>query len=137
MRTQLGSGGSSASRKYLFKDGQLDPSITLGNGLSIKNNMIYTNSAGGTNWTFNYPLKEGQFYCAKLTCTADAGSPGNEAYLSVNIAGKTGVTRFPGEYEQDVILQFGLRVNSATSTIVQYIYTYGNAMAFMEIWIEG
>lgn len=137
MRTQLGSGGSSASRKYLFKDGQLDPSITLGSGLSIKNNMIYTDRAGATNWTINYPLEEGQFYCAKLTCTADAGSAGNEAYLSVNIAGKEGVARFPGDNEQNVILQFGLRVNSAASSISQRIYTYGNGMAFMEIWIEG
>lgn len=136
MRTQLGS-GSSASRKYLFKDGQLDPSITLGSGLTIKNNMIYTNSAGGMAWAINYPLEEGQFYCAKLTCTADSGSSGNEAYLSVNIAGKVGVTRFSGDNEQNVILQFGLRANSATSTISQYIYTYANGMAFMEIWIEG
>lgn len=75
-------------RTYLFKDGELTSGIALGSGLNITNNIIYTNSAGGTSWTINYPFEQGQTFCIKSTCTADAGSPGNESYISTNVAGK-------------------------------------------------
>lgn len=123
-------------RTYLFKDGELISGIALGSGLNITNNIIYTNSAGGTSWTINYPFEQGQTFCIKSTCTADAGSPGNESYISTNIAGKTGVIRFPGEGEQNDILTFGILCNSTTTSASLYLYTYGKAMGIVEMWVE-
>lgn len=123
-------------RTYLFKDGELTSGIALGSGLNITNNIIYTNSAGGTSWTINYPFKQGQTFCIKSTCTADAGSPGNESYISTNIAGKIGVIRFPGEGEQNNILTFGILCNSTATSASLYLYSYGKAMGIVEMWIE-
>lgn len=123
-------------RTYLFKDGELTSGIALDSGLNITNNIIYTNSAGGTSWTINYPFEQGQTFCIKSTCTADAGSPGNESYISTNVAGKTGVIRFPGEGEQNDILTFGILCNSTATSASLYLYTYGKAMGIVEMWIE-
>ncbi|WP_373116392.1 LamG-like jellyroll fold domain-containing protein [Holdemania massiliensis] len=125
-----------SEKTYLFKDGVLDPSITLPSNLSMMNNIIYTNSAGGTSWTINYPFEQGQTFCIKSTCTADAGSPGNESYISTNVAGKTGVIRFPGEGEQNDILTFGILCNSTATSASLYLYTYGKAMGIVEMWVE-
>ena len=134
MRTQLGSGGS--SKDYLFKDGTLRHGVTLGTGLNITNNIIYTNASGGTAWKIPYHIDQGKYFGVKLTCTADAGSTGNEAYISVNAGGKTGVTRFAGENENNGVIMFSLEMFSSTESIILYIYTYARAMGIMEMWIE-
>ena len=121
---------------YLYKDGILEPSIPLGSGLSIKNNVIYTNAAGGTNWSISYPIEQNTTLYVKLTCTADAGSPGNEAYLSANFGGKNGVIRFPGDGEVNDHLTLGILAGSAATSFNLYFYTYGSAMGIEEIWIE-
>ena len=133
MNTIINSGGT--SKNYLFKDGILNSSITLGAGLSIRNNLIYTNNAGGTSWYLNYTIEANSTLFIKLTCTADSGSPGNEAYCSANV-GQNGVVRFPGEGEQNVHLTLGILSNSGTTNPYLYLYTYGNGMAIEEMWIE-
>lgn len=123
-------------KTYLYKDGILEPSIPLGNGLSIKNNVIYTNAAGGTNWSISYPIEQNTTLYVKLTCMADAGSPGNEAYLSANFGGKNGVIRFPGDGEVNDHLTLGILAGLAATSFNLYFYTYGSAMGIEEIWIE-
>lgn len=122
-------------RTHLFKDGVLDPSITLGAGLNIKNNLIYTNAAGGTDWIFNYDIEANSTFFVKLTCTADAGSVGNEALCSLNV-GKIGVARFNGNDELNEVITLGVLADKAVAKVIIYLYTYGNAMGIMEMWIE-
>ena len=133
MNTLLNS--SSGNKKYLFKDGALIPSIALGVGLSIKNNLIYTNKAGGTNWTIQQQIEAGQTVFVRLTCTGEAGSTNNEAYCRLT-AGQNGMVKFPGEGEQNVHLTLGVRSNSTISSFNMYLYTYGDGMGIEELWIE-
>ena len=122
-------------RTYLFKDGVLHPSITLGAGLNIKNNLIYTNAAGGTDWIFNYDIEANSTFFVKLTCTADAGSVRNEALCSLNV-GRIGVARFNGNDELNEVITLGVLADKAVAKVLIYLYTYGNAMGIMEMWIE-
>lgn len=133
MNTIINSGGG--SKKYLFKDGSLIPSITLGAGLSVRNKLIYTNNAGLTSWNLNYTIEAGSTLFIKLTCTADSGSPKNEAYCTASV-GENGTVRFPGDDEQNVHLTLGVLSNSGTTNPSLKLYTYGNGMAIEEMWIE-
>lgn len=135
MNTLLNS--SSGNKKYIFKDGVLDPSYPLSNGFTIRNNMIYTNNAGGTNWIINTNVEQNTILNVKLICTADAGSSGNEAYCSVNYGGNIGVIRFQGNDEINKPLKMGVYAMTTATTIIIYMYTYGNAMAIQEMWLES
>lgn len=135
MNTLLNS--SSENKKYLFKDGVLDPSFTLGAGLNIKNNLIYTNAAGATDWIINTNVEQNTILNVKLICTADAGSSGNEAYCSVNYGGNIGVIRFQGNDEINKPLKVGVYAMTTATRIIIHMYTYANAMAIQEMWLES
>ena len=135
MRTQLGS-GSSASRKYLFKDGQLDPSISLGSGLVITNNIIYTTKAGATNWTINYNVESEKFIFIKLVATNASGSAGNEAYAIINVNNRSGDVRFSGSNNIGNVEVFGFRVTGDATSFLLRLYTYANGIGLVEMWIE-
>ena len=135
MNTLLNS--SSGNKKYLFKDGVLDPSITLGAGLNIKNNLIYTNAAGRTDWIINTNVEQNTILNVKLICSSDAGSPNNEAYCLVDYGENIGLIRFYGNDEINKPLKMGVYVMTTATRILIRMYTYGDAMAIQEMWLES
>lgn len=135
MNTLLNS--SSGNKKYIFKDGVLDPSYPLSNGFTIRNNMIYTNNAGGTDWIINTNVEQNTILNVKLICSSDAGSPNNEAYCLADYGGNIGLIRFYGNDEINKPLKMGVYAMTTATRILIRMYTYGNAMAIQEMWLES